>query len=1007
MTIAGPGTGKTQILAARIGQILLETDTRPSEILCLTFTDAGTIAMRKRLLSFIGPDAYQVAIHTFHSFCNRVIQENPDEFHKHELDPIGELEQIELLDELVKSLPRDHILIDLKSDDSYLRSGLKDFFAFLKKEDLTTEEVLRLCQKRREYIYISDEFRYKRKSGNNEAGDLKMTSIEPVEKKLRNLEAAALLFPEYRDLMLKKGYYDFDDMILWVLDLFKRKEEILLNYQEQYLYLLVDEFQDTSGSQNHLLDLLCNYWESPNVFVVGDDDQSIFRFQGAEVQNIIDFEEKYAPHGLERVMLTTNYRSTQNILDAATGLIELNTDRLVRKIPNLSKKLQSWSDENIGSNLQILDCFNPVHEAAYIAGQIERLIQEGHNAAEIAVIYRKHAQVEELASFLKNKGIPLQMRKRVNALDNDVCKLLLTTLEWIANESKKPFSADDLLFRILHEPVFEMLPVEIGMFSNWVFRFGERKSWRVLIEELKTPEKEFPYPEIRKKLLAAQEILENWITQAGSLSIQSLIDVLRRDLKILERIAQKKAYQDLESFSTFFDFVKALSQRDKNLSLQSLLERIELLNAHAIGIPQEVILYNGNGVNLLTAHASKGLEFDQVFLIGCTEKNWNGGGGRQGKFALTEIIPNSSKDGDEQENRRLFYVALTRARKNVFLGVPRSDLNGKEQGPATFVGEMTAIRPDLFSTSTVNLSDPEILEWTLNSRAENEHKGELPLNFVRETLDNYVLSVTHLNNYLRCPTAFYFGNILRVPSAKNKYLSFGTAVHRALDAVFESDINNATADTLVENYVSAMEREKSGFSRTEFERFLEYGQQILPGFFNERIPLWSQMPATKTEVMMDHIVCNGVPIKGQIDLMVINEKDVDVVDYKTGKPENGLKKLKRPTEDADAEASFEDRFGGDYWRQLVFYAILVENSPAIRVPFGTGTMDFIEPDKKEKFVRITERISRDDIEFVTEQIVSSYEKIMNMEFANGCNEPECEWCAFNEKYPHWLSKVET
>ncbi|MCB9245269.1 MAG: ATP-dependent helicase [Flavobacteriales bacterium] len=1002
MTVAGPGTGKTQILAARIGQILMETDTRPNEILCLTYTDAATIAMRKRLLKFIGPDAFKVAIHTFHSFCNRVIQENPLEFPKNELEPLGDLEQIEILDLLVKSLPNDHVLINLKSDDSYLRGALQDLFAFMKKEDISADEISRRCTLRKEELETSEEFRYKRKSGVHQAGDLNMNKIQPILNKLEKLEAAARLFPKYMELMLAHGYYDFDDMILWVLDLFKRNNDLLLNYQEQYLYVLVDEFQDTSGSQNHLLDLLCNYWESPNVFAVGDDDQSIFRFQGAEVQNILDFDAKYAAQGLERVMLTENYRSTQTILDAATALIEQNEDRLVRKIPELTKHLRSQNNNSIGQKIEILQCFNSTHEAAFIGQRIIELIEQGEDPNEIAVIYRKHVQVDELAEYLKTKSVRLQMRKRTDVLENSVVQLILKVLEWVARETTKPFSADHLLFHILHEPVFGLLPVEVGIFSNHIFRQKNFKPWRVILEEMKEEPVPFTNPTLQNRLLAAHDKLENWLAKAKSLSLQSLIEFLQHDLGVLERIAKERSYQDLESYSTFFDFVKSACQRNRNLDAQGLLDRIELLKAHKIGIPQEVLLYNGDGVNLITAHSSKGLEFNHVFLIGCTENNWNGGGKNSRRFATNEIIPNTASDGDIQENRRLFYVALTRARKQVYMSIPQFDLNGKELSPSSFVGEMTSKRPDLFFETIVNLPDSAILDWTIaTSRSEPGSYGS-PLTFIKDTLENYILSVTHLNSFLRCPTAFYFGSILRVPAAKNKYMSFGTAIHRALDASINAGIQNMNPDQLVEHFTVAMEREKAGFNEVEFNRFMDYGRKILPEFYKNRIDLWRSMPEVRTEVMIDHVTINGVPIKGQIDLMVINDHDIDVVDYKTGKPENGIKKLKRPLEDAEPDSAFEDRFGGDYWRQLVFYAILVNNSPSFKKPFGTGTMDFIEPKADEKYVRSTERISTEEIRIVEDQILSSYERIRNMDFADGCNEPDCEWCNFNKKYPHWL-----
>ena len=226
MVIAGPGTGKTQILAARIGHILNSSDTGPHEVLCLTFTEAGTIAMRKRLLKFIGPTAHQIAIHTFHSFCNKVIQENSEYFRRADLEAVSDLEKIEILDKIVASLPKGHVLINFKSDGSSERKSLGKLFDLMKQEHLTPDKITELSNARRAEIRDSDEFKYKRKSGNFKAGDLKINDIKKIDDKLDKLEAASSLFSRYNQLLAETSRYDFADMILWVAQLFKENESV-------------------------------------------------------------------------------------------------------------------------------------------------------------------------------------------------------------------------------------------------------------------------------------------------------------------------------------------------------------------------------------------------------------------------------------------------------------------------------------------------------------------------------------------------------------------------------------------------------------------------------------------------------------------------------------------------------------------------------------------------------------------------------------------------------------
>ena len=242
MVIAGPGTGKTQILGARIGKILLETDTAPENILCLTYTDAGAIAMRKRLMDFIGTAAYKVTIATFHSFCNDIIQDNLSLFEKPSLDPISELEKIALFKELIDQFDKTNPLKRFKGDVYYEMTNLSKLFSAMKKEGW---DVAFLTTQIDEYIKdipFRAEFVYQRKYKQFEAGDLKQGLVDDTIEKMGKLKAAVAAFDQYQGLMKKHGRYDFDDMINWVIGAFKENKNLLAQYQERYLYILVDEF---------------------------------------------------------------------------------------------------------------------------------------------------------------------------------------------------------------------------------------------------------------------------------------------------------------------------------------------------------------------------------------------------------------------------------------------------------------------------------------------------------------------------------------------------------------------------------------------------------------------------------------------------------------------------------------------------------------------------------------------------------------------------------------------
>src|SRR6187455_342176 len=415
MVIAGPGTGKTQILAARIGKILLETDAFPENILCLTYTDAGVVAMRKRLLQFIGSDAYKVNIYTFHAFCNDVIQENLSLFEKTALDPISDLERIELFKELIDSFPKNHPLKRYRGDVYFEINNLQQLFSAMKREGWTPAYINEKIDEYIADIATRDEFIYKRKFKEFNAGDLKKDKIEEEKERKEKLRAAVNEFDRFQQMMRKKNRYDFDDMINWVIKAFEENKNLLAGYQEKFQYILVDEYQDTSGTQNRLVQLLISYWDKPNVFVVGDDDQSIYRFQGANIENMLDFANEYTKD-LMTVVLTNNYRSTQPILDVSKTLISRNDERLVKQIEGLSKELLTSRKELIGlKNDPVLHEYNSAkEEMADITNRVYELIQQKTDPGNIAVIYKENKYGEELAKYFRLKNIPVYSKRSID-----------------------------------------------------------------------------------------------------------------------------------------------------------------------------------------------------------------------------------------------------------------------------------------------------------------------------------------------------------------------------------------------------------------------------------------------------------------------------------------------------------------------------------------------------------------------------------------------------------------
>lgn len=996
LVIAGPGTGKTQILAARIGRILTDTDTYPHNILCLTYTDAGAAAMRRRLFQFIGPDAWRVNIYTFHAFCNDIIQENLDYFGKLSLDAISDLEQLSLFRKLIDSFPATHVLKRFRGDAYYEIAGLRELFSIMKKENWQPEFI---CSKADEYLEaIRDsepdspyfkQFKYQRAYQGKPAGSLKPAFDTEIER-MQRLKAAAGEFHNYQQMMREMHRYDFDDMISWILEAFGKDPNFLLSYQEKYQYVLVDEYQDTSGAQNELIRLLVSYWEVPNIFVVGDDDQSIFRFQGANVENIEQYHSRYA-RDLCSVMLVDNYRSTQPVLDAARVLIEHNTERI--QLPGLSKHLISKrAGQDAGTAPEIHEYQTQLHEFAGITAQVRKLLDQGVAPAEIAVIYNKHSLGEELMNYFRLAQIPVSARKKLNVLKTPFGQKLLNILRYLALETEAPYSGEELLFHIMHYDFYDIAPLDtakICVSVNRQNRSGKTQTAiRRHIAELASGQQTLFQPEGKAEIVRLSNDIEYWIKAAENLTLQNLFEkvVLRGGiLGYVLRSHDKNLY--LQILSALFNFLKEESRRHPEMDLAGFIEQIDLLEEHELPLEVSQVIFNEQGVNFLTFHGSKGLEFDNVFLVGCNRHLWEKSRRPAKGYKLPDTVFSAAKDaGTEEELRRLFYVGITRARTHLYLSYSRYDTTGKDQEHTLFLAELmagTGLQPQ-----HMEIPEEELLPFFALNFSEQERPaiGLIDKDLVDNLLQNYALSVTHLNSYLECPLRFYFQNLLRIPRGKTESLTFGSAIHWALELFFrklKEEGRFPPAEQLQEDFRWYMNKNRESFTAEQYSRRMDYGQQILPRYYERYIDEWPR--TVLPEVNIRNVEVAGVPIKGKIDKLEFDGKTVNVVDYKTGRFKNAREKLKAPDE--------KNPGGGDYWRQAVFYKMLVDNDHSHNWTATSAEFDFVEPENDE-YRKAKIIIRPEDIEIVTRQIKETYARIRNYEFDTGCGKKDCEWCSF-------------
>jgi DNA helicase-2/ATP-dependent DNA helicase PcrA len=1013
MVIAGPGTGKTEVLAARIANILQkDIDIKAENILCLTFTNAGVIAMRQRLIQYLGAEAHHVAIHTFHSFCNEIVQNHPEAFGVRELEPVEDLAVAQFLEQVIDGFNKDHPLFS-KSGYYYLYH-LKQLIATLKQENWSVTDVQEAITKYLEECKNSPDFYYKRKTGKYQKGDFNENKYQKEAEKMRKLEAGLQVFEQYQKWLAETGRYDYQDMILWVVREFQQGNTLLQQYQERYQYMLVDEYQDSSGAQNQIIEFLADFWERPNLFVVGDDDQSIYRFQGANIENLLKFYRKYQP---QLLCLSKNYRSHQRILDVADKVIDANQERIFKQLTTASSpagRIEEGVPELLPSPLsppeggkslvitKTLTAANPKYQQqsaqitvnayatstqqeADLVQTFKQLKEQSFPLHEVAVLYRQHRQVENLLKLCEYEQIPVQVKQLVNILELPVVENILQILSYVRDELEQSGARDDLLFRILHFPTLNLPIADLARLWQFVrnqntrdnkqrFSLRDVLTNQTLLAEANFQENEYIQEVTRK--------LEKLLQTAVSGTLQQLLEVILTDFGFLnwsQQQAENSWY--LRVYSTLFDYLKNLTRRQPQLTLTEYLQIISQMQTHTVPLNLTKTTFQQQGVQFLTCHSAKGLEFEKVYLMGLNKQYWESGRKPRGfTFPPTLQFQQSADDHDEEELRRLLFVALTRAKTGLHLSfAEQDDETQRLLEQSRFVDEVLAADTELkLQHKTVSEEAINTLLIGKLSSLPKLHEEYIDHAYVDQRLQNWQMSFSSLNKFLHCPLSFYFEDMLRVPQAASTAAGFGRAVHVALEQFFRNPQNN-----LVTLFTEQLRYQRASFSEAEFTRFMGYGQKILQQYVEHYQGKWAKEARLEYRIKTE---ITGVPVVGVLDKVeFLSDGSANVVDYKTGKMRKD--KLLRPSENEDLP------LGGDHWRQLAFYKALTENDALQQWHVVSGEIDFVEP-YQEKFYKPKILFTPQDVEQISQQVADAHERIHQHDFLHGCDEEYCRWCGF-------------
>jgi len=980
MVLAGPGTGKTHLLAARIGNILQKTDAMPNNILCLTYTEAGMKAMRDRLLKLIGPDAHKIHIFTFHAFCNLVIKENYEIFGNYDLELVSDLEKIELVEQIIDQLPLNHPLVKNINVPYIQVKKLLYLFADIKKECWDIEDLKNKIEIYKNQLPFLEQFIYKTsRKGAFQKGEPKTKDIEAEIQKMNTLKAAIDLYPIYLNAMKSKNRYDYDDMVLWVIKAFKDHNRILRNYQEKYQYILVDEFQDTNGSQNEILQLLTSYWDSPNIFIVGDDDQSIYEFQGARLKSMVDFYEKYKST-IQVIVLKENYRSTQNILDSSAALINYNKHRIVNEIENqvIDKQLVAKNEKYkyFENKVLINEYDNHYQEVVAVVDTIIELQNKGENLAEIAVLYAKNDQAIYLKKYLQFKNIPFTSSKKINILTEKLIQQWMLWLEYLTLEYEQPNSAQHLLFRILHFDCWNIQQKIIDEITAIHLR-EEKQYWIDIlykIEDLKISN----FLNCRASLLKSIEnesvgsFLEQTINQSGMLHFA---------------ITNGNILWQLTLLNTFMNYCKKEVQLHPNISPKELLQSIKNLEKNNLSIDKEQVVSNDNSVQLMTAHGSKGLEFKYVFLLDTMQNKWGkdkNNGSR--KFSFPDTITYSTETDEEEAKRRLFFVAITRAKSNLQIGFSKCDSNGKEAQHLNFIDEI--INLPYTSFQTVKIESEKLIDLQIGLLTTTQPIFDsYNKSFIHNQLENFILSIHALNSYLNCPISFYYDYILKLPTGIAPQTIFGNCLHKWLEWIFvemkkSSEKKFESVEKSVDYFEKTIEKYRGKLSKSDFERYNQLGKATVEAYYLQNVDVWNKN--VEIELRINHVLIDQIPVVGVIDKIEYSDNGIPkIVDYKSGALDT--KKLREITANS---------IGGDYRRQLWMYKMMYENYRPHKPKIEKGEIAYLQKNQEGLFPIETVIFEKEEEIQFKDLIKDVYKKIMNLEFENGCNKEGCIWCNF-------------
>ena len=964
MVIAGPGTGKTEVLAIRIANILDKTDTPAHAVLCLTFTRSGVSAMKKRLESYIGLRAREVEINTFHSFAQNLVQKH------YEL--VGFASMPELVDEKDSVLLCDEILHT--NDWQYLRPrsnpalyfrDIKSLISLLKRERIQPHYFLETIEK--EISFLEQDPNSISSRGESK-GKLKKEITIRIEALCRTKEVVAF-YEVYESIKKDRGLMDYDDVLSYAVTLVENFDDVRADIYEQYLYVLVDEHQDSSGVQNAFLRAVWGEIEMPNIFVVGDDRQLIYGFGGASLSYFEEFKHTFGKASC--ITLVQNYRSTKPILALADELLASSLT---------TEKLQSNKKGDLTTNL--FEYQYPRDEIIAAGLYFKDLIAQGVDPSEMAILVPKNFSVRNALTILRDMDLPVTSGGALSLFTTKEYGIFMRVLGILLDPYNVKLLAESLFdstsgiaplaaHQFLHNTQTRNLSLDVLLAS------GNDMLFRQLADDSHNP------------IYSWGQKLQAWINFAQDASVEQLVQKIGTELFIDTATDHASLTRAVEVVRSFAHLTIA---RTTIRTLKDFVAYIQRLESYGENIPLAT-LEGEVGITVQTLHASKGLEYEYVWIAHINESVLMGG--KRGGFSLPEEIENLVEVRDREVARRELYVAITRAKLHCTISYAQLQYTGTPLTLADILVEIPEIhfnkKTSLETQKELLSHGPQVYIQNTQTQQDTDVISQLQV-IVKNQFIKTRVSVTLLNNFLECPWKWYFRNLLQMPDSKNDSLIFGSLVHSCIEWILKTK-EKPSKKVLEEKIESLLYKSgvEQSASITKMKReCVSVVENWIKTYFDTLLPVYESEQSISCSLEK----FGDITFYGKLDLLeTYSDGTYRVTDFKTGSPKTG-----GSIEKIDEEGNISD-----YMRQLAMYSFLLQNSSR-RESVAESRLLFLEADTKDKNALYSTHIEPEIIDILERDIALYKDSIESGEWiyrpceakyppaGGGGGTTDCEYC---------------